>query len=74
MFFNDRRVLSRELADAVSGDGDDAPGGPPPLRDELTRTTLTWGERNDMPAQKVFLSIVDMPGTLCLNCGRTPTS
>ena len=63
--FNDRRVLSRELPDAVSDDGDDAPGGPPPLRDELTRTTLTWGERNDMPAQKVFLSIVDMPGTLC---------
>jgi hypothetical protein len=68
VFFNDRRVLSRELADATSDDGDDAPGGPAPLRDELTRTTLTWGERNDMPEQKVFLNIcdTDTPGTLCV--------
>ncbi len=64
--FNDRRVLSREQPSAISDDGDDAPCGPAPLRDELTRTKLTWGERNDLPAQKVFLSVVDMPGTLCL--------
>jgi hypothetical protein len=64
--FNDRRVLSRELPGAVSDAGDDAPGGPAPLRDELTATKLTWGERNDLPAQKVFLSVVDMPGTLGL--------
>lgn len=65
VFFNDRRVRGRELADAVSGNGDDAPGGLPPRRDELARTTLTWGEPYDVPEQKVFLSIVDMPGTLC---------
>jgi hypothetical protein len=65
VFFNDRRVLSRELADAVSSGGNDAPGGLAPLRDELTRTTLIWGERNDMPEQKVFLNISDMPDTLC---------
>jgi hypothetical protein len=65
VFFNDRRVRGRELADAVSGNGDDAPGGLPPRPDELARTTLTWGEPYDVPEQKVFLSIVDMPGTLC---------
>ena len=58
--FNDRRVLSRELADTTS-----VADGAPSLRDELTRTTLTWGDRNDMPEQKVFLSICDAPGTLC---------
>jgi hypothetical protein len=56
VIFNDRRVRSRE----PDGDGD----GAPPLRDELTRTTLTWGGRNDMPQQKVFLNICDAPGTL----------
>jgi hypothetical protein len=58
--FNDRRVLSRELADTAS-----AADGAPSLRDELTRSTLTWGDRNDMPQQKVFLSICDVPDTLC---------
>ena len=58
--FNDRRVLSREFADTVP-----AADGAPSLRDELTRSTLTWGDRNDMPQQKVFLSICDVPDTLC---------
>ncbi len=58
--FNDRRVLSRDLADAVP-----AADGAPSLRDELTRSTLTWGDRNEMPQQKVFMSICDTPGTLC---------
>jgi hypothetical protein len=62
VIFNDRRVGSRELADAAAGAGDDSL---PPLRDELTRSTLTWGERNDIPQQKVFLNICDVPGTLC---------
>jgi hypothetical protein len=66
VIFNDRRVRSRELAGSISGDADDAPCVPVPLRDELTRTTLTWGERNDMPVQKVFLNICDAPGTLRL--------
>jgi hypothetical protein len=57
VIFNDRRVGSREEpGDASSG---------PPLRDELSKTTLTWGDRDDAPAQKVFLSICDTPGTLC---------
>jgi hypothetical protein len=69
--FNDRRVRSRELADSVSGDEGNAPGGPAPLRDGLTRTTLsrttlTWGERTDMPMEKVSLNICDAPGTLCV--------
>jgi hypothetical protein len=58
--FNDRRVLSRELAGA-----DPAADGAPSLRDELTRSTLTWGDRNDMPEQKVFMNICDAPDTLC---------
>ena len=62
-FFNDRRVGSRELADVIAGD--DPAGGLPPVRDELTRATLTWGEPFDGPEKKVFLSIIDMPGTLC---------
>ena len=45
--FNDRRVRSRELADPSP-----ATDGTPSLRDELTRTTLTWGERNDMPKRR----------------------
>jgi hypothetical protein len=64
VIFNDRRVRSRELADATPGDRDGGPGAAAPLRDELSRTTLTWGERNDMPQQKVFLNICDAPGTL----------
>lgn len=58
--FNDRRVLSREFADTVS-----AADGTSSLRDELTRSTLTWGDRNDMPEQKVFMNICDAPDTLC---------
>ncbi|MBO3751070.1 hypothetical protein J5X84_33780 [Streptosporangiaceae bacterium NEAU-GS5] len=58
--FNDRRIRSRELADTVS-----ATDAAPSLRDELTRSTLTWGDRNDMPQQKVSLSICDVPDTLC---------
>ena len=59
--FNDRRVLSRESADTFSA----ADGAPSP-RDELTRTTLTWGDRNDMPQQKAFLNICDATDTLCV--------
>jgi condensation domain-containing protein len=58
--FNDRRVLSRDLADTIcAADGEQS------LRDELTRSTLTWGDRNDIPQQKVSLNICDVPGTLC---------
>ena len=64
VFFNDRRMRSRELADSISGAAA-TPGGPPSLRSELTRSTLTWGERNDMPADKVFLYINDTSHTLC---------
>ena len=60
--FNDRRVRSRELADSTTGDAD---GRLAPIRDELTRTRLNWGEPLDIPEQKVFLSIVDMADTLC---------
>ena len=58
--FNDRRVLDRERADTVP-----AADGAPSLRDELTRSTLTWGDRHDVPQQKVFLYITDAPDTLC---------
>jgi hypothetical protein len=56
--FNDRRVSSRE--------GADAPGGADPadVRGELHRTTLTWGERYDSQHDKLFLYINDAPGTL----------
>jgi hypothetical protein len=58
--FNDRRVLSREFADTVSlGEGASS------LRDELTRSTVTWGDRIDMPQPKVDFNICDVPGTLC---------
>jgi len=63
VFFNDLRMRSRELADSVSGDAA-APGPPPSLRAELSRSTLTWGERNDVPADPMFLYINDTPGTL----------
>jgi hypothetical protein len=57
--FNDRRVLSRELpATAPTVDG------APSLRDELARSTLTWGDRNDQPQQIVFLDIYDAADTL----------
>ena len=62
VFFNDLRMRSRELADSE----DAAPAGQPPsLRAELSRSTLTWGERNDVPADKMFLYINDTPDTLC---------
>jgi len=62
VLFNDRRVRSRALADGV----DLAGCGPlPPLRDELSRTVLTWGERSDSPEEKVSLYLRDTPGTLC---------
>jgi hypothetical protein len=60
VIFNDRRVLSRESANSAP-----AADGAPSLRDELTRSTLTWGDRNDVPQQIVFLSICDVPDTLC---------
>jgi hypothetical protein len=64
--FNDRRVRSRELADSISSDEDDAPCDPAPLRDGLSRTALTWGERSDRPMEKVSVNICDAPGTLCV--------
>jgi hypothetical protein len=60
VIFNDRRVLNRDSANNVP-----AADGAPSLRDELTRSTLTWGGRNDMPQQAVFLNICDVPDTLC---------
>jgi Condensation domain len=64
VFFNDLRMRSRELADSVSGDAA-AQAEPPSLRAELARSTLTWGERNDVPADPMFLYINDAPDTLC---------
>ena len=64
VFFNDLRMRSRELADSVSADAA-APAEPSSLLAELARSTLTWGERNDVPADKVFLYINDTPDTLC---------
>jgi hypothetical protein len=64
VIFNDRRVLSRELADTAPGAGEDGEDGGSPWPAELARTALAWGERNDMPQQKVFLNICDVPGTL----------
>ncbi|MBV9448772.1 MAG: hypothetical protein JO345_23025 [Streptosporangiaceae bacterium] len=59
LIFNDRRVLTREFADTVSA-ADSASS----LRDELTRSTLTWGDRNHLSQGKVSLNICDVPGTL----------
>jgi hypothetical protein len=64
VFFNDRRMRSRELADSVSGDVA-TPAEPSSLRAELTRSTLTRGERNDAPADKAFRYINDTPDALC---------
>jgi hypothetical protein len=64
VFFNDLRMRSRELADSVSGDAA-TQAEPPSPRAELARSTLTWGERNDLPAEKLFLYINDTPDTLC---------
>jgi hypothetical protein len=62
VIFNDRRVRSRELADSITGDAAD---GLAPIRDELARTTLNWGEAFDIPEQKVFLSVLEMADSLC---------
>ncbi len=59
ILFNDPRVGSREVADAPDR------ADPADPDEELCRTTLTWGERNDEPEQKLFLYINDAPGTLC---------
>jgi hypothetical protein len=64
VFFNDRRVRSRELADSAAADTA-TQGEPASLRAELTRSTLTWGERNDVPADKLFLYLNDTTDTLC---------
>jgi hypothetical protein len=64
VFFNDLRMRSREPSDSVSGDAA-AQAEPPSPRAELARSTLTWGERNDVPADPVFLYINDAPDTLC---------
>jgi Condensation domain len=64
VFFNDLRMRGRELADSVSGDAA-TPAEPPSVRAELARSTLTWGERNDVPADPMFLYINDAPDTLC---------
>jgi hypothetical protein len=63
VFFNDLRMRSREAADVVSGAA--AVGRPPSLRAALSRSTLTWGERNDVPADPMFLYVNDIPDTLC---------
>jgi hypothetical protein len=64
VFFNDRRMRTRERADSVSAD-EAAPAEPSSLLAELARSTLTWGERNDTPADKMFLYLNDIPDTLC---------
>ena len=64
LFFNDRRVRSRQLADAAPEDAA-TQGESPSLRARLARSTLTWGERTDTPADKVFLYLNDTPDTLC---------
>jgi hypothetical protein len=64
VFFNDRRVRSRQLADAAPEDVT-TQGELPSLPARLARSTLTWGERTDTPADKVFLYLNDTPDTLC---------
>jgi hypothetical protein len=64
VFFNDLRMRSRELADSASA-AVATPAEKASARAELTRSRLTWGERNDIPADKMFLYINDTPGTLC---------
>ncbi|HEY2550145.1 MAG TPA: condensation domain-containing protein [Streptosporangiaceae bacterium] len=66
VIFNDRRVRSREIAGPDCGDENDRPCEPARIQVDLTQTTLTWGERNDMPQQKVFLNICDAPDALCV--------
>jgi hypothetical protein len=58
VFFNDRRVLSRDTAPV--------PGhATPQLSSALAPSTLTWGERNDVPGPKAFLYVKDAPDALC---------
>lgn len=52
VLFNDRRVRDRDDQTPDSGTADG-------------ETTLTWGERNDCPEEKVSLCLEDKPGTLC---------
>lgn len=52
VLFNDRRVRGRD---------DEAPDS----ATAVGETTLTWGERNDSPEEKVSLCLEDKPGTLC---------
>jgi hypothetical protein len=59
VIFNDRRVGSREDAGRADGNGG------PPLLDQLCQTRLTWGDRDDIPGQTAFLSVCDVPDTLC---------
>jgi hypothetical protein len=49
---------------SVSGDVA-TPAEPSSLRAELPRSTLTWGERNDVPVDKVFPYINDTTDALC---------
>jgi hypothetical protein len=55
--FNDRRVLSRDVDPVADEAADEAL--------VLANTTLTWGERSDIPDEKVFLSICDAADSLC---------
>jgi hypothetical protein len=57
--FNDRRLGSREIADTPDSAGQAG------VREELSQTTLAWGERSDMPMEKLFLYVNDVPDTLC---------
>jgi Condensation domain len=57
VFFNDRRVRSRDPV--FTADDSSA------LADELAKSTLTWGERNDVPGERAFLYINDAPDTFC---------
>jgi hypothetical protein len=69
VLFTAHRVRTRAAADSVSAEseaeaGAAAAAGPPSLLAELTRSRLTWGERNDTPADKMFLYLNDTPDTL----------
>lgn len=75
VFFNDRRMLTRDRADTVPANtapantvpANTVPANtvPADLRAELARSALVWGERNDVPADKLFLYLNDIPDTLC---------
>ena len=57
--FNDRRVRSREPS------GDAPAGASQALGNELSRSRLIWGDRDDMPQEKLSLNIIDAPDALC---------